>query len=55
VQVKEMLHNVGGVKLDSGPEQNKGKKMFVPGLSENEAKSYLLLHASFITNKLVHD
>jgi len=36
-------------------EQNKGRKMLVPGLSENEAKNYRLLRVSFSISKLVHD
>jgi len=52
-----MLHNVGGgVNLGCGPICAKqGQKILVPGLSENEAKNYYMLHASFITSEIVHD
>jgi hypothetical protein len=58
VRVRGILHNVGGVvKLGCGTIRGnfRGRNMLVPGLSENEAKNYLLLHASFITSKLVQD
>jgi hypothetical protein len=58
LQVRGMVHNVEGVvKLGCGPIRGnfKGRKMLVPGLSENYAKNYLLLRASFITSKLVYD
>jgi hypothetical protein len=55
VQVTWLLHNFGGgVKRGCGPKQGQ-KKMLLPDLSGNEVKNYLLLYASFITSKLVHE